>query len=210
MEYCDVHTHRSSIHSEDLTIVNIIIGIKEQCEPSSFRSYGIHPWYIYDVLEQLEELRTSVSNAGVVAIGEAGLDKLAEASMEVQLEVFSRQARLAEEVGKPLIIHCVKAWPELIAVRKAVSPHMPWIVHGFRGNGELAKQLVRQGFFLSFGSRFNPEALQAAWSGTVFAETDDQETDIRSVYPLLATSLNLPMELFALKIRENVKRVFSV
>lgn len=210
MEYCDVHTHRPSIHPEDLTIVNRMIGGKEEYVPARFCTYGIHPWYIYNAHEQLEQLRTSVSNTGVVAIGEAGLDKLAEASMKVQLEVFSRQACLAEEVGKPLIIHCVKAWPELIAVRKAVSPHMPWIVHGFRGNGELAKQLVRQGFCISFGSHFTPEALQAAWSGTVFAETDDLETDIRSVYSLLATSLHLPLELFALKIRENVRRVFSV
>lgn len=195
---------------EDLTIVNKIIGINESAKSARFYSYGIHPWYIYNVSEQLEELKTFIFCPDVVAIGEAGLDKQAESPMSIQEDVFRKQAYLAEEAGKPLIIHCVKAWPELIAARKTISPHMPWIIHGFRGNKELAKQLIHQGFFLSFGARFNPEALQAAWPEAILVETDGQETDIRSVYRLLTASLNLPPELFALKIRENVRQVFSV
>ena len=81
--------------------------------------------------------------------------------MDLQKEVFLAQANLAEETHKPLIIHCVKAWADLIACKKAVKPEMPWIIHGFRGNGELASQLVRLGFYLSFGDRFNPSALRA-------------------------------------------------
>ena len=104
----------------------------------------------------MDLLRVLVSGSGVVAIGEAGLDTLAESPMDLQKEVFLAQANLAEETHKPLIIHCVKAWADLIACKKAVKPEMPWIIHGFRGNGELASQLVRLGFYLSFGDRFNP------------------------------------------------------
>lgn len=210
MEYWDVHTHRPSVHPEDFAIVNTIIGVKEEPKVSPFRSCGIHPGYIYHVSDQLEELRASVCSPHVVAVGEAGLDKRAESPMERQLVVFRSQVSLAEEMDKPLIIHCVKAWAELMAVRKASPSGRPWVIHGFRGNGELAKQLLRSGFFLSFGARFQLEALRAAWPDSLLVETDEQETDIRSVYFLLATSLNLPLDLFALKIRENVRRVFSV
>ena len=71
---------------------------------------------------------------------------------------------------------------------------MPWIIHGFRGNGELASQLVRLGFYLSFGDRFNPSALRAAWLDSLFLETDDKSIDIRGVYQNVAEALDIPEE----------------
>ena len=142
--------------------------------------------------------------SGVVAIGEAGLDTLAESPMDLQKEVFLAQANLAEETHKPLIIHCVKAWADLIACKKAVKPEMPWIIHGFRGNGELASQLVRLGFYLSFGDRFNPSALRAAWPDFLFLETDDKSIDIRRVYQNVAEALDIPEEKLRIQIAKNV------
>ena len=155
------------------------------------RSYGIHPWYIYNVKEQMDLLRVLVSGSGVVAIGEAGLDTLAESPMDLQKEVFLAQANLAEDTHKPLIIHFVKALADLI-------------IHGFRGNGELASQLVRLGFYLSFGDRFNPSALRAAWPDFLFLETDDKSIDIRGVYQNVAEALDIPEEKLRIQIAKNV------
>ena len=66
----------------------------------------------------MDLLRVLVSGSGVVAIGEAGLDTLAESPMDLQKEVFLAQANLAEETHKPLIIHCVKAWRISLPVKR--------------------------------------------------------------------------------------------
>lgn len=210
MSYYDIHTHQLPLHPEDIAIVNRIVKLTGDIQPSSFldtaiRSYGIHPWYIEEnVKEQLELLWEFVSGPGVVAIGEAGLDALAESPIGLQKEVFLAQARLAEETRKPFIIHCVRAWADLIACKKAVKPKVPWIIHGFRGKGELASQLVRLGFYLSLGDRFHPEALRAAWPGSLFLETDDRSIDIREVYQAVAEALDIPEEKLRIQIAKNI------
>lgn len=236
MVYYNIHTHHLPVHPEDVAIVNCLVPALDAgshpeqaisrlekadtagclCVPASsagtglFHSVGIHPWYIYNVEEQLAELKRQAMLPGVVAIGETGLDKLAEAPLERQQEVFKASAAFAENLGIFLIIHCVKAWDELIALKKELKPRMPWIIHGFRGNATLAKQLIRQGFYLSFGERFNPEAVREAWPGRLFAETDDRETDIRTVYRDLSASLDLRLEQFAAQIAGNVHNVLRL
>lgn len=210
MIYYDIHTHQPAGDPEDVVIVNRIIG-KDQEEisfPGQWCSVGIHPWYINNVQEQLSRLESVALSPSVVAIGEAGLDKLTETSLKIQQDIFLEQAALAERVGKPLVIHCVKAWSELVAARKSVKPHIPWVIHGFRGNAELALQLTRQGFYLSFGEYFNLQALQVAWDGCLFAETDEKEVDIRSVYRRIASSLQISLEELAVILEKNMQNVF--
>lgn len=209
MVYYDIHTHSQPVHPEDIAIVNCLVPALD-AGSHQFYSVGIHPWYIYNVEEQLAGLERQAMLPGVVAIGEAGLDKLAEAPLERQLEVFKASAALAESLGVFLIIHCVKAWDELIALKKELKPRMPWVIHGFRGNAALAEQLIRQGFYLSFGEYFNPTAVRVAWPDRLFAETDDREIDIRTVYDHLSASLDLPLDRFAAQVAENVHNVLHL
>lgn len=136
--------------------------------------------------------------ASVAAIGETGLDKITakdENNFELQQELFLMHARLAEETGKLLIVHCVKAWDELLHVHKSIKPLVPWIIHGFRGNGILAEQLLNAGLYLSFGTSYNPEALKTAWEKRrLLVETDNKNIDIRNVYKLIANDLNISKE----------------
>ena len=212
MNYYDIHAHHPAIDPEDVTIINRIIGNEK--EENSFSgqwcSVGIHPWYIIynNVQGQFLRLESAVLCPSVVAVGEAGLDKLSETPLDIQSDVFAKQAALAERSGKPLIIHCVKAWDELIMQRKSMKPRVPWIIHGFRGNGILAQQLLKQGFFLSFREYFNQQALQAAWPDRLFAETDDAAIDIRSVYRKIASSLCISLEELTATLEKNVQNVF--
>ena len=212
MEYYDIHTHQEPVHPEDVAIVNRIVGIgsvETEASTASQYSYGIHPWYLGDISEQLDRLRQLVSGSEVVAIGEAGFDKMAKTSLSEQERAFMGQVALSEEIGKPLIIHCVKAWAELVACHKKLYPRQPWIIHGFRGNGELAAQLINQGFYLSFGEHFQPSAVLTAWPGSLFAETDDKPIDIRTVYHNLSQSLSIPESELASQIAKNF-HVFNV
>lgn len=218
--YYNVHTHRISNDPEVVTILNTIVGRSGEkpdgndpegsfsSSPLIWRSYGIHPWYISDADAQMAQLRDKAGLPEVVAIGEAGLDKVTGTALPLQEKVFSEQVLLAEELEKPLMIHCVKAWPELMQMKKRMNPRMPWIIHGFRGKGELATQLIRQGCFLSFGYYFHPEAVRAAWPARILAETDEGEPDIRAVYQRLADGLDIPVLGFGLQLAENVRTLF--
>ena len=209
MVYYNLHTHRHTRTEEEVAIHNLIIPPHDEqmptLSPGERYSCGIHPWHIGGSEEQrgqMERLRQLAAHPGVVAIGEVGLDKSINTPLTRQQEVFMEQVRLSEELRKPLIIHCVKAWQELIACRK-LFPHQTWIVHGFRGNKILAEQLLRAGLALSFGEHFQPAAVQAAWPDALFVETDESRTDIRSIYHALAGALALPEELLVQQVSRN-------
>ncbi len=214
MTYYNIHTHHPALDkTESVEIVSRIIGkdVGGADFSEGWYSVGIHPWYIPDgnaLSEQFVRLESAAAHPRVVAIGEAGIDSMKGVPTAIQSEVFARQAALAEKVGKPLVIHCVKAWEELLRQKKAARPDVPWVVHGFRGGGQLAEQLLRQGFYLSFGVHFNGQALQAAWQGRMFVETDDAEVSVRTVYESVATALGISLEAFATALEKNVRDVF--
>lgn len=205
MDYLDVHTHQPTTDQQVFSIVSILVqatGEGDQIAP--YRSFGIHPCRIEgDGEAQWTALLQRVEQPSCVAIGEAGLDRLATCSMERQIGLFERQARLAEELGKPLIIHCVRAWEELIACRKAIRPKQPWLIHGFRGKAPLANQLLRQGFYLSFGYYFQPEAARAAWPERLFLETDEASVPIQAVYARVAEALAIDLQALCDQIQRN-------
>ena len=66
-------------------------------------------------------LSEKLNATGCIALGEIGLDKLKGPSMEVQLAVFKEQIALSEKLELPVIIHCVRAWNELVLVKKTYS-----------------------------------------------------------------------------------------
>lgn len=153
-------------------------------QPGHWYSVGIHPWYP-DSDERL--LRLAVRHPQVLAVGEAGLDKLCHTPLSMQQELFRQQALLAEEVGKPLVIHLVRATDELLAIRKELHPRQPWIIHGFRGKASLAATYLRHGLSLSIGSRFQSEALASIPIDRLFLETDESRESIDSLYQRVAT-----------------------
>jgi len=209
MKYYNVHTHCSSEDPATVEIVNTVIR-KETVEANApHRSYGIHPWYLENVEEQFKTLREFALQKETIAIGEAGLDKLANTDFSIQKNIFHKQALLAEEIRKPLIIHCVKAWPELFSMKKEIKPSIPWIIHGLRGKPELAQQLIDHGFYLSFGAEFNPASLHKAWPKYILAETDDEDISIQQVYTFIAQTLSLPLETIADILAENSNHIFS-
>lgn len=166
----DCHTHREAADA----VVNLpLFG-----RPESGLKYsaGIHPWDIDRAVERvwtwLEEM---AARPEVVAIGEAGFDKLRGGAAERQREVFDRQAALAERYGKPLIIHMVRSQQQIMEAIKRLRPTVPWIIHGFRGGSEQARQLMAayENLYLSFGPRFNAEALRVTPAERIMTETDD-------------------------------------
>lgn len=199
--YINIHTHFPASSHDTIAILQA--NAKEAYSCSGFCSSGIHPWdttrlsehELRQALCALTEIIQSPSTTNkLFAIGECGLDKLRGAAMSEQIVWFSEQIRLSESFSKPLIIHCVKAWDELFALHKQLKPHMPWIIHGFRGKPQLAKQLLsKMNISLSFGVNFNSESLRITPLSKLFIETDDILYDLSALYYSIANERNIPV-----------------
>ena len=118
-----------------------------------FYSVGVHPMKLNELGESVfVGIEDTVRIKKVIAIGECGLDRRSPICMKTQEEILEVQVRLAEELCKPLIIHCVKAYSELIAVRKRTKSSVPWIVHGYNNNERILRQLLDCEFYISVGA----------------------------------------------------------
>ncbi|MDE6655144.1 MAG: TatD family hydrolase, partial [Muribaculaceae bacterium] len=68
--------------------------------------------------------------------------------------------------------HIVRAFPEIIRLRRQEQPTQRWIIHGFRGKPELARELLRHGFDISIGREFNTASAAIIPPDRLFHETD--------------------------------------
>ena len=208
MTIFNFHTHDATAHDA------IISTVPSHYTPQSglFYSVGIHPWDTCgDLQHDWELLETICHHDNVVAIGETGLDTLRGASLDIQIELFKLHIALADNVGKPLIVHCVRAWQELIALWRATAPHhVPLAVHGFRGNANIVNQLTKEGFYLSFGEHFNIQALQVTPRARILVENDDSATHIASIAASAAKALGISTEEFATLTSDNAHRFLSI
>ena len=125
----------------------------------------------------------------VIAIGECGLDRNIDLPMELQTSIFQKHIELAETLQKPLVIHCVRAFVEIIAIKKNTKSSIPWIIHGFNKKAEVFQQLIQHNFYFSFGSAIlsdrSPtiEAIAIAPNGRFLLETDDRcDITIERIY----------------------------
>ena len=163
--------------------------------PEHFYSVGLHPWDISnDWRTQMAKLLVMALHTHVLMIGETGLDKKnSPASMETQLEVFREHIRLSELIRKPLIIRCVKAFDELLAIRKETKATLPWIVHGFRGGVEQWQQLSRAGLHVSLGKHYDTELIKQLPLYQLLLESDDT-TELDTVYDRAShdTGISIP------------------
>ena len=215
MEFYDVHTHQ--IYSEDnddpyysciFDVYSLEFEVAKELHQRHSFSCGVHPWYSEDSETQMTYLTEITSSPRIVAIGETGLDKLKGPSFNVQTPVFKKHIEISEKLEKPVIIHCVKAWEELLKIKKETSPKQPWIIHGYRGKPDLTKRLLNEGFYFSVGENINVESMQLIPIDRLFCETDEGDITIREVYQQAAQSLNIDMIDFADRVAQNVRKMF--
>ena len=191
--FVDIHTH-SALKSEFPAIRNLTLreaaSLLNSSESGLF-SLGIHPWDVHTFTENdFSDLKKYLTDSRIVLIGECGLDKHSEATLEKQLQVFKLQIELSEKLRKPLIIHCVGCFNELFELKKKLKPAQRWIIHGFRAKPELASQALKNGFYLSFGEHYNPESLALTPPDKLFVETDESLLPIEMIYKKIALEKN--------------------
>lgn len=199
------HTH--SAHDSPHEIVNAPIKASLTC----YFSIGIHPWNAN--LNDLEKVKQKLGEKNCLALGEAGLDKLKGPDLEVQKTCFIEQVHLSEELGLPIIIHCVKAWNELRAIKCDLKPQQTWIYHGF-SKANIIEEVVQERLMISIGAAvLTNKKLQdkIAWLplDRILVETDDSDLSIERIYEQISELKKIPLSRLEKQIEENFKRVFT-
>ena len=213
--FIDIHTHQRKASPEIISIPSMFLQDidSKTLVPHPFTA-GIHPWHadIFDP-EEAESLLESLENQKMmIALGETGLDKKYKTDFDKQKVIFGLHVDYAAKKQMPLIIHCVKAWDEILYYSKRTD--VPFILHGFNAGNELTKQLVRSGFYFSIGLSLIKdlksinEVLQLIPAESLFFETDDGGLDIRNVYYQASLVYQCSVEELKLQIFENYTRIF--
>lgn len=203
----DIHTHRIDAREAVISVnpweFNPVEGL--------YYSVGIHPWQVGRATDaDFDRLAECARSDNVLMIGECGIDKLRGGELSMQTGVLERHIALSEQVCKPLVLHCVRASNELCRLRRVLRPRMPWVVHGFRGNARVAGQLLDAGFYLSYGERFNPEALAITPADRLLAETDESLLPIDEIHRRLAAARQIEVDEFVRNVEEVVKELLKV
>lgn len=205
MHFFDFHHHHP--HTE-FGIYNL--NFDEEVPGFPF-SAGIHPISGQDDFEaRFQWLKNISSHKNCVAIGECGLDGTLPIAEENQRTVFQKQIELASQIGKPLIIHCVRKFPDLIKMQKIAS--VPMVIHGFNKRKTIADELLQHHFYFSFGksllySIHLQQFVKEMPANRIFLETDDEDFDITVLYELVAQLKNTEIGNLKTQIKENLYEI---
>ena len=224
IKFIDFHTHKNNFPPKTLSVISVELNdlkslALENLEHKFF-SVGLHPWRLpanTDSLEKdLKNLRKTLEFNRVIAIGEVGLDRLWGPEPKVQKTYFAELLKLAKELNKPMIVHCVRYYPELIAIKTQFAPDLKVLIHGYNGNVEILKQLLKHNFYVSFGSLSlkrddiyefilqNPQYLKR-----VCLETDDSGINIKEIYKRAAKVLEMDIKELEQVMKNNFISLFQ-
>ena len=216
--YVNIHTHRCNCidSKEFIEIQNIDVDNIVDVDVSHFYSIGIHPWDCQQLTVNSQQmLMKCLGDLNFLAIGECGLDRACDADFELQKKVFIKQIELSEQFNKPLIIHAVRSYPDIISIRKETKSKADWIIHGFQGNEQSAEQLLKHNIYLSLGDvLFKNETkaqrlLQTIPLEKLFLETDVAERKISEVYEKTALLSGIEMDKLRNEIFNNFVKIFG-
>ncbi len=213
-KFINLHTHKFSNLSDVIEMVNQYPWEFDTSIPNY--SIGIHPWYIDEkrLEKDLEVINEKLQLPECLALGECGLDKRIEIPLDLQFSVFKKQLEIVKQTNKPIVLHCVAAYDEVIAIKKEMKIENPMIIHGFLKNELVAKSLLNNGFYLSFGKYLlrNPDLEKVftfAPENQVLLETDTIEESIYQVYEKAASIKGISVEEMKTIVFTNFSRIFS-
>lgn len=211
--YINIHTHFAQ-PTDDWFLQNFYTHFNQTTEVK-YCSAGLHPWYINAEhwQEDFALLSTTVKAKNMLAIGECGLDKVCATDFDLQVKVFVQHIHLANEINKPLILHCVRAHDDILLLLKKEQNKVPVIFHGFNRNEAIAKKIIEAGCYLSFGKALLKKEMQELLSkipvDRFFLETDDAEISIRDIYQTAAKAFQIDEDSLSLQLFKNASTIFG-
>lgn len=172
------------------------------------RMAGIHPWDAEKGLMMPDFMDCDI-------VGETGLDYHVTVDKEAQKWLFTEHLRIAEKLGKPVVIHNVKATEDILRIL-AQHPTIHRVVfHGFVGSLQQAETILKRGYYLSFGHRSlrspkTREVIAKMDITRLFCETDDEQNiSIEEIYSEVAKIRNISTEGLLDVIKNNYNTFFA-
>ncbi|MDA3879953.1 MAG: TatD family hydrolase [Prolixibacteraceae bacterium] len=218
-QFIDIHTHRSyDSTSQTMSVKNLLLheSNKFEIDNSKFYSAGWHPWFIknYDPEVIKNTIVEYAAEVYIVTIGECGIDRAIDASLEQQIEVFKLHIQCAKNEKKPLLIHAVRSYSDILHVLKDEKYSGIVILHDFRGNMQQVEQFLKFNTFFSFGNAlFSGSKIASIFKQLhlerVFFETDENDIPIEKIYLRAAEIRNIPVENLKKQVIKNFKRIFG-
>lgn len=217
MKLTDIHTHNRPQESV-LGIQNLMNPDQVQValEQPGLYSAGLHPWHIHPDFwkEDVLLLKACIHHPNLLAIGEAGLDRLTDLPISLQTDVFRAMVELSEAAKKPLIIHAVRTHGEIMLLKREMKPTQPWIIHGFNLRESIADGLLESGFHLSFGASLLHENSAASKvfshvpDDRFFLESDESSIDLKDLYTRAANLRGCTVDQLTESLYERFNRLF--
>lgn len=146
---------------------------------------GVHPWQAEEGVDSCF-LRDRLESSHACAVGEIGLDWKADVSRKKQMDVFTIQLKLAEEMNLPVILHCRSAFEEMLETLEDYQ--VKGVIHAWSRSPELMERFLDAGLTISFGGAVTrPMARRTALSAAAVPcdrfvlETDAPSIGLRNV-----------------------------
>ena len=168
---------------------------------------------VQNIENQLLTLKKESKKEHCLAIGECGLDRRSAVSIIEQEAIFAAQIKWAMEIQKPLVIHCVKAFSELIKMKKKYQTNVAFVVHGFNNNQQIFDELLKNNFYFSFGKAILQEnsnatkALKNIPHNRFLLETDNEKISTKTIYETASNILNIEENKLKVLIVNNLEEI---
>lgn len=199
--------------------------------PFVYAAVGWHPEEAEDWGEEsLNEIRALAHDEKVVAIGEIGLDYYWDKTyMEKQKSMFRAQIELALEMALPIIVHDREAHGDCLEIVRDY-PELRGVFHCFSGSAEMAKELLKCGWYLGFDGPITYknavkalDVIRVTPMDRILLETDspylapvpnrgkrNDSRNLQYIAAVIAREKGLELETVAAMTMENGKRLFAI
>ena len=188
-KFIDIHTHNEKTKSA--SIYNFSFIEDNEVPEERYFSIGIHPWFLekINIDRSLSFLKDKINHPFCMAIGEIGLDYKCDIPRQEQIKFFALQMHIASSYNvRVVILHCVRAYNDIIRIIKESKYQGYLIFHDYNGNLEVTKSLLKYKAYFSFGKSIFRQNNQfsgqfALIKDRFFLETDEQtEYSIENIY----------------------------
>ncbi len=214
----DIHTHAPKRRQGALSVH--VLDVATDAGPSADWRYfcvGLHPWNAQagafpSQAEAFARLEKWARAPQCLMVGESGLDKIKGAdgpAWQLQRDWCQHHLKLAQELGKPIVLHCVRAYQQMLALLKEARYTGPVLFHDYNGGPEDTRALLKAAdCYFSYGQTLfrakskGLDSLALVPVERLFLETDDSGRDIQEVYEKIPKGREVDFE-------GNFKRLFG-
>lgn len=206
----DSHTHH--FDSKNRSIVQLTDLFPEKL-PTYF-SFGVHPKENDFQLSEIAETSSKLNESkGFLAIGEIGLDHRYDTAQK-QEELYVFQLKLAAELDKPVILHCVNSWDRCRFLHEKYAPATTLIYHGFNKASIVEQVLNYPKSIISIGEsvQSNPKLQEAVGQiplNRLLLETDMGNLELIDTYKTVAEIKSVSLHALITELDQNAKRIFN-